>query len=682
MANSLRITELDFDQIKQNLRTFLQSQTEFTDYDFEGSGLSILIDVLAYNTHYNAFYANMAMNELFLDSAVKRESVVSLAKMLNYVPRSVRSSSALLNLTVNGVTGSPASLPIAAYTAFNSTINGAAYTFYNIEPKTITPVAGVYSYTGLEVFEGTYVSNKFDVSTTGPSNKYQIPNSAVDTTTIRVTVQDSATSSTSTVYTKFDGDITRITELSTVYFIDQNTSGFYEVYFGDGILGKRLSSGNRVTIEYLVSNGTEANISDKVTQSFTIVGTIGGYSNVTLVVSSKSTSGQDQESIDEIRFNAPKYATAQNRLITKYDYEAFMKRNYNYIDAVSIWGGEDNDPPQYGKVFLSVLPKAGQNFTTTRKNTIITDIKDQRALAITPVFVDPEIFYINVYSVIKYNPNKTTESASSIQTAVQTVIEDYFAQNLGSFGQDFSQSKLLAAIDATKASITSNVTEITLQSRLDIASGVGSSQKIKIGNKLEEHSVSSSRFYYNQVGAIYPAQIKDIPDVATVILNGTYRRTGVLITCTFDQEHGLTTDEHVTLSFSGSSISGVYSINAVESPYKITVISIESGNDSGSCTLNSENRGRLVVYNPTNETTLNNNIGFISYDSGLIQISDLTVYGYLVDQTDVRLYFNLTKDSQDILISRNQIIQLDDSSANTDTNRQAGISLSTIAIPK
>jgi len=682
MANSLRVTELDFDQIKQNLKTYLQGQAEFTDYDFEGAGLSILLDILAYNTHYNAFYANMAMNEMFIDSAVKRESVVSISKLLNYTPRSIRSSIAIIDVTVNGVIGAPSSLSIASYTPFTSTINSTSYTFYNLAPATITPVGGVYSYEALEIFEGTFVSNKFDVVTPGPSEKYQIPNTNIDTSTIRVTVQDSPISSVSQAYTLFEGDITKVTELSTVFFLDQNTKGLYEVYFGDGVLGKKLIAGNRVTIEYLVSSGTAANISDKIAQSFSLTGTIGGYSDATIVVLSKSTSGQDQETIDEIRFNAPKYATAQNRLITKYDYEAFLKRNYSYINSVSIWGGEDNDPPQYGKVFISVVPKAGQFLTTSRKTKITDDIKQQRSLAITPAFVDPEVFYINVATVIKYNPNKTNESASDIQTAVQVTIENYFAQNVGSFGQDFSASKLVAAIDNTRTSITSNVTEIHLQTRIDVTLGIGASHRIKVNNKIEEHSLTSTKFYYNLLGSVYPARIKDIPDDATVSLPGTYRRTGVLITCTFEQEHGLTTGENVTLAFEGSAITGLYVINSIESTKKFTVISTESGNDSGTCTIQSESRGRLVIYNALNETVLNNNVGFISYNSGLLQVLNLNVYGYLIDQTDLRLYFNLTKDSQDIIISRNQVIQLDGSGANPETNRLAGISLSTVAIPR
>jgi len=687
MANSLRVTELDFDQIKNNLKTYLQGQSTFSDYDFEGSGLSILLDVLAYNTHYNAFYLNMALNELFLDTAVKRESVVSLAKMLNYTPRSIRAASALINLTVNNVGAAPTSLIINRYTPFTSSINNTTFTFYNIEPQTIEPNGGVYSLENLEIFEGTYIVNKFTVgSNPGPSEKFEIPNANVDTTTILVTVQDNPTSTTRTIYNLFAGDITQVTEDSKIFFLDQNINGLYEIYFGDGVLGTKLITGKQVTIEYLTTSGPDANVSDKITQSFTLGGAIYdgtiGYTNVSVTTATKSTDGQNPETIDEIRFNAPKAATAQNRLVSKYDYESFLVKNYNYIDAVSVWGGEDNDPPVYGKVYISIVPKPSQFLTTTRKNSIIETIREKRALAITPTFIDPDIFYLNIVSAIKYNPNITNEGSSDITTAVNTSIQNYFTQNLGNFKQDFALSKLLAAIDVARDSIIGNITEITVQKKLQPALGIGISNKIKLSNKIEEHSFSSTQFYYSYLGTIYAARIKDIPDEATVSLSGTYRRSGAIITCTFEQEHGLTEGENISLNFSGSSIDGIYSINTVESLRKFTVISEHTGNDIGTVSIQSEDRGRLLVYSVSDNATLNNNIGFISYESGLIQLTSLTITGYPADQTTLNLYFKLTKDSQDIIVARNQIIELDTETANNTTNRLAGITLSTQAIPK
>jgi hypothetical protein len=688
MANSLRITELDFDSIKQNLKTFLQNQSEFTDYDFEGSGLAVLLDILAYNTHYNAFYANMAINEMFIDSAVKRESVVSISKLLNYVPRSARAAAARINVTVDGVSGAPGSLSIDRFTAFNSSINDSTYTFYNIEPATITPIGGVYSYEGLDVYEGTYVVNKFTVgSTPGPAEKFVIPNTNIDTTTIRVTVQDTITSTTSTTYTEFDGDITQVTEDTTIFYLEQNINNQYQIYFGDGVIGKQLSVGNRVTIEYLATSAEDANISEKIDQSFSISGSISGgtYSGVTIETVSQSTSGQAAETVDEIRFNAPKAAAAQNRLVSKYDYEIFLKRNYSYIDAISVWGGEDNDPPQYGKVFISVLPKTSQFLTTSRKNKIIEDIKKKRVMAITPSFVDPDVYYIHVTSAVRYNPNTTNETATDISNAVTAAIASYFSSNLGSFGEDFSLSKLQTAIDDARASISGNTTEIIVSKEFEVELGVGISEKVKINNKIEEHSISSAKFYYDSLGVIYPAKIRDLPDQATVELSGTYRRTGSIITCTFDENHELTVGESVTLTFSGSSESGLYEVNEIIDDEKFTVISAASGNDSGTVDIQSEARGRLQIYNPDDNTILNNNIGFVSYNSGLIQINTITVAGYIEDDGQhlhVDFYFKLTKDSQDLSVARNQIIRRSTATNSSITDRLAGTSISIQAIPR
>ena len=566
MATSLRVTELDFDQIKENIKTYFKQQSQFTDYDFEGSGLSVLIDTLAYNTHYNAFYANMALNEIFIDSAVKRESVVSISKMLNYVPRSARAATSKINVTVNSVTGSPSSLLIDRYTAFTTSINNATYTFYNIEPATIIPSGGVYNYQNLPVYEGTYVANKFAVgSTPGPAEKFVIPNINIDTSTLRVTVQDNPTTTASVKFSEFEGDITDVTGTSTIYFLEQSSTGYYQIYFGDGVLGQMLTTGNQVTIEYIVTNGTNANISDKIDQSFQLSGTIEGYTNATIVVVEKSAGGAGEETIDEVRFNAPKYATSQNRLITKKDYEAFLKSKYNYIDSVVVWGGEDNDPPQYGKVFISILPKSNQYLTTTRKNQISADIKAKRAMSLIPTFVEPETFYINIVDTVRYNPNTTNDAASDIEAAVTAAVNTYFAQNITTFGDDFSASKLIAAIDDSKTSILSNTMIPTIQKRLTPTAGLALSQKFTVGNKIEPSSISSTRFYYDLLGEIIAARIYDVPNEGTVKYTGTYRRSGAIITVTTTSAHSLTAGEKVTLTLSGSAPDGVYTVNQVQS---------------------------------------------------------------------------------------------------------------------
>jgi hypothetical protein len=684
MATTLRVTELDFDAIKQNLKNYLSGQAQFTDYDFEGSGLSVLLDTLAYNTHYNSFYLNMAMNEIFIDSAVKRESIVSLSKMLNYIPKSRRAASATLSLVVNNVIGSPTSLVIERYTAFTTSIAGTSYTFYNLEPVTILPSGTTYSYDNLEVYEGTFVVNKFTVGATpGPAEKFIIPNRNVDTNTIRVTIQDNPTSSISTKFDLYGGDITLINDDSAVFFLEQNSSGTYQIYFGDGLLGIKLETGQTVTIEYLVTNGIAANISERVSQAFELSGSIEGYSDVSITVVEKSDGGEDEETLEEIRFNAPKAATSQNRLVTVKDYEAFLKRKYSYIETVSVWGGEENDPPAYGKVFLSVVTKPNQVLTTSRKNQIVADIKEKRTLALTPTFVDPDIFFINILDTVKYNPNITNDSSADIDAAVRVAIQNYFSQNITQFGDDFSASKLIAAIDNSKASILGNSMIPVVQKRVSPPLGIAFAQNFKIANKIESGSINSTTFFFAIQGEILPARIKDERLTDVVRFNGTYRRSSAVVTInTPIAPHGLAPGESVTMNFSGSAIDGDYIVNTTPTDKTFTVITREEGIDYGTVSITTDIRGVLRIVNPDNNRILNNNIGSVAYNSGVVNIDNLNVFGYSADQTDVRIYFRLTRDSEDIFAERNQILRLDTSSANEAVNRLGGITISTLTVPK
>ena len=267
--SNLRIAELDFDQIKTNLKTYLKAQTEFTDYDFEGSGLSTLLDILAYNTHYNAYLANMVVNEMFLDSAVKRSSAVSIAKHIGYTPVSARGAVANLEIVVTSPTGLPAILTMDRYTPFTSTVDGVSYTFLTTEAKTADRVGTTYTFTGVDVTEGTLLSYSYAVSDITPAAKYEIPNEAVDTTTIKVSVQTSSTDTTTNTYT-LSTDITGINGNSKIYYLEQNPQGKYQIYFGDGIIGKSLAAGNIVTIQYMVATGAAVNVSSTVSQFFAI----------------------------------------------------------------------------------------------------------------------------------------------------------------------------------------------------------------------------------------------------------------------------------------------------------------------------------------------------------------------------------------------------------------------------
>lgn len=524
MAN-LRIAELDFDQIKTNLKNYLQAQDEFKDYDFEGSGLSILLDVLAYNTHYNAYMANMVMNEMFLDSAVKRSSAASIAKHLGYTPTSTRGSIANLDVTVTNPTGLPYSLTMAKYTPFTSTIDGTAYTFYTTSAYSALRVGSNYTFQDVLVKEGTLQTYTYAVSDITTDGKYVLPDESIDTTTIQVTVQNSRTDTTVATYTLCT-DISEIRDTSKVYFLELNPSNKYEIYFGDGVIGKNLEIGNIVTVRYLTSSGSITNVSSKIAQSFTADGTIGGSGAISIVVNSNSTGGANAESITSIKFNAPKVYAARNRAVTSADYEALILGNYADAEAISVWGGEQNDPPYYGKVLISLKPFSGFVISDTTKSYIASVIlKDRKIMAIQPEFVDPEYLYIQMTIGVIYDPNTTTLSSTEIQTLVQNRTQTFFENNLNNFNKTFYASQFTKYLAEADTSILSITPELYIQKRiepdLNLVNNYSNSNPIKFYNKLHPNSFTSTRFYINLNNVTTLVYMKDTSDASPPDYNGT-----------------------------------------------------------------------------------------------------------------------------------------------------------------
>lgn len=520
MAN-LRIAELDFDQIKTNLKTFLNSQSEFTDYDFEGSGLSVLIDILAYNTHYNAYLANMVVNEMFLDSSVKRASAVSLAKHLSYTPRSTRGARAKINITVNGPTGSPAELTLNKYTPFTTTVNGTGYTFLNTQDYTIIPVDNVYEFTDVEVFEGQYFEYTYVVTAPGPGEKYVIPNSGVDTSTLQVTVQESATDLTTTSYA-LASDIADLDSTSEVYFLEENAQEKFEIYFGDGVIGKKLTAGNIVILRYLVSNGTAGNVSETITQSFSSPNAIGGSTDITIEVVNNSTGGAAKEDITSLKFYAPKFYASQNRAVTSKDFVTLIQQNFTQADSINVWGGEENDPPAYGRVFISLKPVSGYVITEEDRAYISNTLLASRSmLTVSPIFVEPEYLYVNLSVAVKYNALTTTSSKAAIESSITTAVNSYFTQNLQKFNGEFYYSQLNEAIKDTNSSILSCITSVNLQQRLNTAFNVSNSFDLKFSNRLHPATLQSSRFFISRAGATVAVRIKDVPDTSPSNYSGT-----------------------------------------------------------------------------------------------------------------------------------------------------------------
>ena len=455
MATKLEISELDFDGIKANLKTFLSQQDEFTDYDFEGSGMSVLLDVLAYNTHYLGYNANMLANEMFIDSADLRSSVVSKAKQVGYTPASTSASTATIDVLVNNATGS--SLTMSRGTKFTTTVNNQSYSFINNADVSITPTDGVYKFSNLTVREGSYLNFKYTVNTSDIDQRFIIPNDNVDTTTLTVKIQESSSDSTTNTYTLATG-ITGLDSTSKVYFLQEVEGGRYEVYFGDGVLGKAIADGNIIILDYVTCNRDAPNGAT----TFTLSGSIGGFSSATITTISNANNGSGPESIASIKYNAPRDYSTQDRAVTAEDYKVLVKSLYANAEAVQVYGGEDAAIPDYGKVYISIKAKSGSNLTVTTKNSIIQSLKSYTVASVTPVVIDPETTFITLTTDFKYNSGATTKDVSTLQTNVLNAIAIYNNDTLENFTGMFRYSRLLETVNDADTSILSNITTVKM----------------------------------------------------------------------------------------------------------------------------------------------------------------------------------------------------------------------------
>ena len=457
MANhKLNISDLDFDQIKTNLKTFLQSQSEFQDYNFEGSGLSILIDVLSYNTHYLAYLANMSTNEIYLDSADIRNNIVSLAKMVGYTPTSVRAPKADVDIVVNNASGT--SLTMNKGTIFTTTVDDVQYQYVTNGDITITPSSGVYRFSNVTLYEGTLVTFKYTVDTNDPDQKFVIPSNRADTSTLKVSVQNSATDTTTSTYT-FATTLANVSSTSKSYFLQETDDGRFQVYFGDGVTGVKLSDGNIVILEYVVTNTTESNGAS----SFSLSGNIGGFTDVTLTTNSNSQGGAEAETNDSIKFNAPLSYASQNRAVTTTDYETFVKQLYPNAISVSAWGGEDDETPVYGVVKISIKAASGSTLTQATKNDLVTQLKKYNVASVRPEIVDAETTSVILNSNIRYDSKKTTKTADTIKSNVITAVTNYNTSTLQKFDGVFRYSKLVGLIDDVDDSVVSNITTVKIR---------------------------------------------------------------------------------------------------------------------------------------------------------------------------------------------------------------------------
>lgn len=567
---AFRVTELDFFKIRDNLKNFLRSQSQFADFDFEGSGMAVLLDLLAYNTHYNAYYLNMAANEAFLDTAQIRSNILSHAKAINYVPASAQGSLSKVNVIVTPSLAENQStniLTLDKYTRLiGQDIDGENFTFVTLNSNTAAKVNGSFTFANVFVKQGEVITYQFEASSNNTTRRYQIPSSNVDTTSIVVTVQQSSSNTYTTEY-KLADDLTEITADSRVYFVEEDDQLRYTIYFGDNVIGKKPDDGNIIIVTYLDTLGSISNNISK----FVFTQSINGYKdNVRIQTVQTSYGGVDKENIDNIRFRAPYFYTAQNRCVTVNDYETLITKDYNNIDAVSIWGGEDNDPVVYGKVFMSLKTKGYYTLSNLEKEEIKDSlIRTRNVLTIIPEIVDPEYVFVQIRGKVYYDQTLTTKSASEILDVVKDAISTYTEKELNTFKSIFRKSKLQYYIENSEPSITASDIYIYLQRRVPITINKTKNYPIKFNTPLKKGDFAQKLFSYPQV----------------TVLNKNYALTDVFF-------------EEVPGSFTG--IDSIEITNAGVN-YDTTPSIVINGDGIGATAVATVARGRILNIRVTNK---------------------------------------------------------------------------------
>lgn len=451
---SINLIGLDFDTLKTNLKTYLRNNTAFKDYNFEGSNMAVLVDLLAYNTYLNSFYTNMVASEMFLDSAQLRDSIISHAKELNYLPRSYTSARATINLAITP-TSSVSSVLIPKGTSFTSRIGSSTFSFITPENTVInTGVDGTYYANNVTVYEGSYVTDTFVYNSNQTNQRFVLSNPTIDISSIGVTVVEDSGSSLLT-YTRALS-LFGVQNTSKVFFIQPAENQQYEIVFGDDVFGRRPKNGSAIIVEYRISSGELPNGAS----IFVNDGAIDGHADVTVTTINSASSGAVAESIESVRFNAPRAVATQERAVTANDYKTLLQVQFPEIQAINVYGGEDQDPPQYGKVFISVDIENADGVPEASKAVYYDFIKTKTPLTITPVFIDPEFTYIEVDTFVRYNVNVTQKTPEEIRTLVQIAINNYDNLNLNDFESTLRYSQLCQAIDAADTSIVSNETKI------------------------------------------------------------------------------------------------------------------------------------------------------------------------------------------------------------------------------
>ena len=502
--SSIILTNIDFDTHKNTLKQYLKSQDRFKDYDFEGSNINVLLDILSYNTFHNAFYLNMIGNEMFMDTAQLRDSVVSHAKELNYTPRSFKSAEANVNITILSSDTSKRSIAIPRGTTFTSPFMNRNYTFSTNENIVITDYTinsnNTVSFLGsnITLYEGYYVTDTFTYSS-DRAQRYVLTNKNVDISSIIVTVIEDV-GNTVLTHTRAQS-LFNLNSESRVYFLQACENDQYEILMGDGVSGRRPKDNSIISVEYRISNGQLPN----GCRTFNADSTIDGETRITVSTNTPAQSGSVSEDIESIKYNAPRHFTTQERAVTTEDYENILKQNFPEINTVSAYGGEDLDPPQFGKVFVAVDLVDVDGVPAAKKDEYYRFLKPRSPVSIDPVFVNPEYLYIGVNSTVKYNINTTKLTQDDIKTLVSTAIVNYAQANLNDFNRVFRYSKVVQAIDNSQSAIISNETTVRAIKVITPTLGINTTFDVKFQIPLDTslsvagggYTIQSSKFIYN-----------------------------------------------------------------------------------------------------------------------------------------------------------------------------------------
>ena len=503
---------LDFDQIKQSIRDYLRANTNFTDYDFEGSNLSIIIDALAYNTYTTAYNTNMSANECFLDSATLRENVVALARNIGYVPRSRRSARARISFTVDGLTET-STLTLNAGIVCNGAGDNTNYIFCIPEDITVPVTNGVAVFNNVEIYEGSFISQSFTVDTSLFNQRYLLDNSFIDTSTIKVQVKPSSSSTSSVTYKQID-NIVGITSTSNAYLLQEIEDERYELIFGDNVIGRKLSNSNVITATYIVTDGREGNGASEFSFIGNITNQDGGSIDSSLIglvsTDEKSRDGDDIESISSIKYFAPRIYSSQYRAVTSSDYESVLGFIYPNVESVTAFGGEEMSPPRFGKVFISVKPRNGDFLSDETKRELIQRLKSYAVAGIVPEFIDLKYLYVELQANPYYNPS-LNDQPQDLKTGVSNALTQYSRSiDVNKFGGRFKYSKAVSLIDSVDTSITSNITLVIIRRNLKAVLGQFSQYEICYGNRFHtqetSYNIVSTGFTIDGVvGTVYMA---------------------------------------------------------------------------------------------------------------------------------------------------------------------------------